>query len=468
MDRFSSSCLLAAAAFIGALALLAASQEPGSARGEANPENAAAAAPVFSDWRADRPGLRHRIRVEDLPPPYETRSASNQPQDASRSPGSKPSAPDGFEVSLFAEGLDQPRTLRAAPNGDIFVAETAAGTVRVLRPGADGASAQKNAMYASGLSAPFGLAFYPAGSNPQWLYIAENNRIIRFPYANGDLKPGSKPEVVVPSLAPTSGGHVTRDLVFSKDGARMFVSVGSETNVAEGMRKKSTREIEAWEARHGLGAAWGDEENRANVLVFTPEGKEGRTFATGLRNCVGLAMHPQTGDLYCSTNERDGLGDNLVPDYVTRVREGAFYGWPWRFMGDHEDPRWKGARPDLKGKVTNPDTLIQPHSAPLGITFYTGTAFPSEYRGAAFAALHGSWNRAKRTGYKVVRIIMRDGQPTGDYEDFLTGFVIDAGRVWGRPVGVETAKDGSLLVSEDSNGTIWRIAARKYASNRED
>jgi glucose/arabinose dehydrogenase len=174
---------------------------------------------------------------------------------------------------------------------------------------------------------------------------------------------------------------------------------------------------------------------------------------------VGLAVHPETGDVYCSTNERDGLGDNLVPDYVTRVREGEFFGWPWRYMGDHVDPRWKGARPDLAGKVANPDVLIQPHSAPLGMTFYTGTAFPSEYRGSAFAALHGSWNRATRTGYKVVRIIMRDGQPTGDYEDFLTGFVVDNSRVWGRPVGVVTARDGSLLVSEDANGAIWRIFA---------
>lgn len=465
MFRVPSSFLLSAAALVGALAVFGALEARDPVRGEANTEKAAASASVFGDWRNDRPGLRHRIRVEDLPPPYETRSASNQPQEASRPAGVKPSAPEGFEVSLFAEGLDQPRTLRAAPNGDIFVAETAAGNVRVIRPGADGAKVEKNAVYASGLAAPFGLAFYPAGSDPQWLYVAENNRVIRFPYASGDLKPRAKPEVVVPRLAPTSGGHVTRDVAFSKDGARMFVSVGSESNDAEGMRRKSAAEIEAWEAQHGLGAAWGDEKSRANVLVFTPEGKDGRTFATGLRNCVGLAVHPETGDLYCSTNERDGLGDNLVPDYVTRVREGAFFGWPWRYMGDREDPRWKGARPDLKGKVTDPDTPIQPHSAPLGMTFYKGTSFPSEYRGAGFVALHGSWNRAKRTGYKVVRIIMRDGQPTGEYEDFLTGFVIDDGRVWGRPVGVETARDGALLVSEDASGAIWRIAAQNSRIN---
>lgn len=412
---------------------------------------------VFGDWRLDHPGLRHRITLDDLPPPYATRSASNGPREAKRPADPKLRVPDGFTVNLFAEGLDQPRTLRAAPNGDIFVAEMAAGNVRVLRPSAGGSSAAKPATYASGLSTPFGIAFYPEGPDPKWVYVAEDNRVIRFAYTNGDLAARSAPEVIVGKLAPTTGGHVTRDVAFSKDGMRMFISVGSESNVAEGMRKKSPEEIRKWEAGHGLGAAWGDEESRANVLVFTPEGKDRRTFATGIRNCVGLAVQPESGDVYCSTNERDGLGDNLVPDYVTRVREGEFFGWPWRYMGDHEDPRWKGARPDLAGKVTPPDVLIQPHSAPLGMTFYTGAAFPPDYRGSAFVACHGSWNRALRTGYKVVRVVMRDGRPTGEYEDFLTGFVIDNNRVWGRPVGVVTANDGSLLVSEDANGTIWRI-----------
>ncbi len=236
-------------------------------------EKSAATPSVFGDWRADRPGLRHRITLEDLPPPYATRSASNGPREAKRPADAKPRVPDGFTVNLFAEGLDQPRTLRSAPNGDIFVAESAAGNVRVLRPSADGSSAAKIATYASDLSAPFGIAFYPAGPDPTWLYIAENNRVIRFAYANGDLAPRSAPEVIVDKLAPTSGGHVTRDVAFSKDGTRMFVSVGSESNDAEDMRKKSPEEIKRWEAEHGVGAAWGSEESRANVLVFTPEGK---------------------------------------------------------------------------------------------------------------------------------------------------------------------------------------------------
>ena len=444
---------LAAALSFGLLGAYASKAEP---QGE---ETAKPGSSVFGGWRQDRPGLRHRITIADLPPPYATPSVSQIPQDMKHPAAAPLRAPDGFKVNLFAEGLDQPRTMRVAPNGDIFLAETAPGNVRVLRPAADGSAAAKIVTYKSGLSAPFGMAFYPAGPDPKWLYVAEENRVIRFPYSNGDLAPKATPEVVVAKLASTTGGHVTRDIAFSKDGARMYVSVGSQSNVAEDMDKKSPQAIRAWEAVHGLGAAWGDEESRAAVFSFTPEGKERRVFATGIRNCVALAVHPETGDLYCAANERDGLGDNLVPDYVTAVRAGDFFGWPWHYMGGHEDPRWKGARPDLAGKVTVPDVLIQPHSAPLGLTFYTGTAFPAGYRGSAFAAFHGSWNRSVLTGYKVVRILMQDGRPTGEYEDFLTGFAASNDQAWGRPVSVTVARDGSLLVSEDSNGTIWRVSA---------
>jgi glucose/arabinose dehydrogenase len=206
-----------------------------------------------------------------------------------------------------------------------------------------------------------------------------------------------------------------------------------------------------------LGAAWGDETDRAAVLVFDPDGKNRKLFATGIRNCVGLAMQPN-GTAWCSTNERDSLGDDLVPDYVTRVKENAFYGWPWFYIGDNQDPRHPGARPDLKDKITVPDVLLQAHSASLGMTFYDGNSFPAEYRGDAFAAEHGSWNRSKRTGYKVIRIRLKDGVPTGEYEDFVTGFVVDDKEVWGRPVGVAVAHDGALLFSEDGNGTIWRVS----------
>ena len=237
----------------------------------------------------------------------------------------------------------------------------------------------------------------------------------------------------------------------------MFLAVGSASNVGQGMGARTPEQVAEMEAQLGLGAAWDAEEGRAAVLVFDPDGRNGRLYATGIRNCSGLALQPATGEVWCAVNERDGLGDNLVPDYVTRVRDGAFYGWPWYYIGDHADPRHDGARADLAGKVTVPDVLIQPHSAPLGLAFYDSDVFPAEYMGDGFATLHGSWNRSLRTGYKVVRILMKDGVPTGEYEDFMTGFVVSDRAVWGRPVGVAVAKDGALLVGEDGNGTIWRV-----------
>jgi glucose/arabinose dehydrogenase len=368
--------------------------------------------------------------------------------------------PPGFEVALFAHGLAGPRTLRTAPNGDIFVAETEADRVRVLRA-ADGASAPSaSKVFAARLDGPFGIAFYPLGPDPHWVYVANTDSVVRFPYRAGDLKARAAAETVVARLP--HGGHSTRDVAFSKDGTRMFVSVGSASNIAEGMKRKSPAEIGRWETvKRALGAAWGEEVDRADVLVADPDGRNLRIFATGIRNCVGLAVHPTTGDPWCSVNERDDLGDDLVPDYVTRVKQGAFYGWPWTYIGDHEDPRHIGERLDLAGKSTIPDVLLQPHSASLGLTFYDGAMFPAEYKGSAFAAEHGSWNRSKPTGYKVIRILVKDGVPTGQYEDFLTGFVIDDDHVFGRPVGVTVARDGALLVSEDGNGTIWRISRRR-------
>ena len=413
---------------------------------------------AFGDWHDDRPGVRRHITVADLPPPFATGSAGNSPSVVDRPAGTVPLAPRGFKVDLFADGLDAPRLLRTAPNGDIFVAETAAGRIRILRAAAGSARATVKDVFADGLDAPFGIAFYPAGANPEWIYVAENNAVLRFPYRNGDLHERGASETVVPRLTRTTGGHSTRDLAFSPDGARLFVSVGSASNVAEGLASRTPEAIGAWERDHALGSAWGREENRADVLAYAPDGSRPAIFATGLRNCVGLAVEPGTGDLWCSTNERDELGDNLVPDYLTRVRQGAFYGWPWYYLGDHEDPRLKGQRPDLRGRVTVPDVLIQPHSASLQMTFYDGSAFPAGFRGA-FAAEHGSWNRDKRTGYKVVRVLLdAQGHPTGEYEDFLTGFVVGDDAVWGRPVGVTVTRDGALLVSEDASGTIWRVS----------
>ncbi len=457
-------------ALIAYLATLKPVQPPAPETSETGPIASAPAEAVgtlltgkaaFGDWRQDAPGVRRHITAADLPPPYASRSAGNSSQVVERPGGTMPIAPKGFRVELFADDLDNPRVLRVAPNGDIFVAETAPGVVRVLRA-ADGASrAATNDVFATNLDAPFGIAFYPPGPDPRWVYVAETNRVLRFPYHTGDRQAAGKPEVIVAALAGSTGGHSTRDLAFSADGSRLFASVGSSSNVADTMPRLSAADVDAWSKAHALGAAWGSEAGRADVLSFTPEGKDQRVFATGLRNCVGLALHPTTGDLWCSTNERDGLGDDLVPDYVTRVRDGGYYGWPWYYIGNHEEPRLKGRRPDLEGRMTDPDVLLQPHSASLGMAFYTGTAFPAEYQGDAFAAEHGSWNRAKRTGYKVIRVRLRNGVPTGEYEDFLTGFVLDDRTVWGRPVGIAMAHDGALLVSEDGNNTIWRISAEQ-------
>lgn len=383
------------------------------------------------------------------------RSVANFPHVIQRVPNAIPQAPAGFKVELFAEGLSGPREIRTAPNGDIFIAETRDGRVRVLRA-ADGDSKPfANEIFASGLNQPFGIAFFPSGNNPQWVYIANTDGVVRFRYASGDLKASGSAEAVVAGL-PRGGSHSTRNLVFTLDDRRMLVSVGSRSNDAEGIGSVIGR-LPSWLGKYPLGASLGAETDRAAVLAFDPDGNRIGMFSTGIRNCVGLAVHPASGDVYCSTNERDGLGDDLVPDYITRVREGAFYGWPWFYIGDNQDPRHVGERSDLKGKITIPDVLIQAHSASLGLVFYNGKMFPPEYSGDGFAAEHGSWNRSKRTGYKVIRIRLKDGLPTGEYQDFVTGFVVNDSEVWGRPVGVAVAHDGALLVSEDANGTIWRI-----------
>ncbi|RYD38470.1 MAG: c-type cytochrome [Verrucomicrobiaceae bacterium] len=419
--------------------------------------------PDPDDWQRAEPGDHHYITVADLPAPFATPSAGNFPTVVARPANTNPSVPEGFAVKLFASGLSNPRIVRVARNGDIFVSETGQNRIRILRANDGADTPLLNQVFAQGLDRPFGTAFYPAGDDPRWLYIALNNSVVRIPYRNGDLTASAAPQVVVPRLSDTAGGHTTRDIVFSQDGTRLFISVGSSSNVGEQMGTRTPAQIAAWEAERGLGAAWGNEANRANILVTDPEGSQPlRTYATGIRNPVGLAVHPTAGDLWVSTNERDGLGDNLVPDYVTRVREGGFYGWPWYYMGNFEDPRRAGARPDLAGRAIVPDVLEQAHSASLQMTFYTANngvaAFPAQYHGDGFVALHGSWNRATRTGYKVVRIPLNNGVPTGRYDDFLTGFVTSNRNVWGRPVGVAVAHDGALLVTEDANGTIWRVA----------
>ena len=434
--------------------------------GFAPPPPSGAPAKGTADWKKDAPGVNHKIDLDHLDPPFDTPSASNFPRLVPKPAGAEPKVPAGFKVDVFAKDLGGPRAMRVAPNGDIFLTESNTGKVRVMRPSKDGSKAETVETFAQGLLQPFGVQFYPVGNSPQWVYIGETNRVVRYPYKVGDLKATAVPEVVVAELSPVGGGHFTRDVAFSLDGKRMFVSVGSQSNVAEDMPKKTPAEVKAWETMHGLGAAWGNEENRANVRVFeVGSNKPGKTFATGIRNCVGLTVQPKTGALWCTTNERDMLGDNLVPDYSTTVKEGGYYGWPWYYMGNNEEPRLKGDRPDLAGKATRPDVPYQAHSAALNLTFYDATSgaslFPKEYQGEGFAVLHGSWNRAFRTGHKVVRVKMKDGKPTGEYQDFMTGFVTEDGNAWARPVGAAVAKDGSLLISDDGANLVYRISTAK-------
>ena len=400
---------------------------------------------AFTDAAHESPGIRRHLTVSDMPVPAPIEAVDNGPTLVPRPANAWPIAPQGFKVTLYATNLDNPRLLRTAPNGDLFLAESETGKIKVFRGvGSDGKAAQVS-VFAAGLHQPFGIAFYPAGPDPAWIYIGNTDGIVRFPYQNGDLTVRGPIE----NLAELpgggrlrGGGHWTRDLVFSKDGARLFASVGSHSNVDD----TDTHP---------------EEFHRADVLEFTPQGKFVKVFAWGLRNCVGEAINPATGELWCSTNERDGLGNNLVPDYVTHVQEGGFYGWPWFYFngpsGGLQDPRHPGKHPELQSKVITPDILVNPHFASLEMFFYEGSQFPAEFKGDGFAAEHGSWNRAQRAGYEVIRLPMRNGHATGEYEDFLTGFVLPNGQVWGRPVGVAQAGDGSLFVSDDGSRSIWHV-----------
>jgi glucose/arabinose dehydrogenase len=411
---------------------------------------------AYGDWRTDAPGVRRKITPDDMPAPLASPPVANPPRVIAKPAGASPKAPPGFSVSLFAKGLVEPRVIRVSPNGDIFVAESQAGRVRVLRAEDGAVAAETSQIFASGLNRPFGVAFYPPGNDPRYVYVAATNEVLRYPYRSGDMTASGPGEVVVRSL-PTGSVHWTRDIAFSADGKAMYVSVGSASNAAEGIDPLEGAALKSFAGVHPLGAAWGEEEDRADVLAFDPDGRNKRIYATGLRNCSGETVQPETGALWCATNERDILGDDLPPDYATSVKEGAFYGWPWYYIGAHPDPNHPSERPDLANKITTPDVLIQPHSAPLGIVFYEGTQFPGEYKGDAFVALHGSWNRAKRTGYKVVRLIFKDGKATGEYDDFLVGFVASDTAVWGRLVDVAVARDGALLVTDDAGGNVWRV-----------
>ena len=398
--------------------------------------------PPFFGYSSEHPGTIHKITVADLPQPDPAGAVNKHATLIDRPKDAWPQAPTGFKVELYANGMENPRLIRTAPNGDLFLSDSRAGKILVYRGVGKDGKAQQTETYAADLDHPFGIAFYPLGPDPKWVYIANTTSVVRFPYKNGDLKAKGSPQTIVAKLPGyaqlAGGGHWTRDLAFSLDGKKLFVSVGSGSNVDD--PDTHPREF-----------------HRADVLEFTPDGKFVKIYASGIRNCVGEAINPTTGELWCSTNERDQLGNNLVPDYITHVQENGFYGWPWWYIGGHQDPRLAGKHPELKDKVIVPDVLLQPHFASLEMIFYEGSQFPSEYKGDAFAAQHGSWNREPRAGYEVVRVPMKNGHATGSFEDFLTGFVTANGEVWGRPVGVAVGKDGSLYVSDDGSKSIWHV-----------
>jgi glucose/arabinose dehydrogenase len=364
-----------------------------------------------------------------LPAPYATKSAANAPSRVSPPEGFLPTVPAGFKINVFAAGFKRPRWLIVAPNKDIFLADTGAGQIVILRDPQNSGGAQTRENFASGLSRPFGIAFHD-----DYVYVGAMKELVRFKYDPKTSKRLGEKEHL---LDLPGGGHETRSVVFSKDGKHVFIGVGSESNVNPG-----------------------EDPIRAAVTICDPDGKNARRFGTGLRNPVGLALEPVTGEVWTSVNERDELGDNLPPDYLTSLKDGGFYGWPYSYIGDNVDARVKPQRPDLVAKAIVPDVLLGPHVAALQFAFYTGTQFPESYRGGAFVAEHGSWNRSLRSGYQVAFVAFKDGQPSADPVPFMTGLVPDpsSGTVYGRPVGVAVAPDGSLLVSDDGAAVIYRIS----------
>ncbi len=383
------------------------------------------------------PGARIEIKPADLPAPGATPSRSNRSSPVSRRDDQMPRVPVGFKVNIFADKLENARWLAVAPNGDVFLAEPRAKHVLLLRDADGDGAADRRVVFAEGFDYPHGLAVQgPA------LYVGDRAGVWRVPYSEGMEKATTRPQRITPDGAfGGTSGHATRNIAFSPDGSKFYVSIGSAGNIAE------------------------EAAPRATIQEFAADGSQQRTFATGLRNPVGIAFAPGTNDLYTVVNERDGLGDGLVPDYLTRVQDGGFYGWPYSYIGSHPQPGYADKRPDLVKKAIVPDTLFEAHSASLGLAFYTGDKFPQKYRGGAFVGLHGSWNAGAPRGYTVAYVPFANGKPASHYEVFMSGFWIEGestARVIGRPVGTAIAKDGSLLVADDVANVIWRVS---YSGN---
>lgn len=367
----------------------------------------------------------------NLPAPYATKSAGNSPEKAQAPSGFLPTVPNGFHINVFARDFKVPRLLTVAPNGDIFVADTGAGQIIILRDPRHTGGAQERTVFASGLTRPFGIVFHD-----DYVYIGNMSSVVRFKYDPKTSQPLGESEKL---LNLPGGGHDTRNLAITADGRHLLVAVGSDSNINTG-----------------------EAPMRAAVTICDLDGKNPRQFATGLRNPVGLTIEPVTGIPWVTVNERDELGDDLPPDYFTSIQDGGFYGWPYSYIGGNVDPRVKQEHPELVARAIIPDVLLGAHVAPLQITFYNGKQFPQSYFGGAFIAEHGSWNRSTRSGYQIAFVAFKDGKPSADPLPFMTGLVPDptSRLVYGRPVGVTTAPDGSLLVSDDGNpgsGVIYRI-----------
>jgi glucose/arabinose dehydrogenase len=398
-------------------------------------------------------GKRFLIKPENLPPP------KSDPVAASRSlvipyTGQAPRVMDGFTVTAFITGLEHPRRLLVLPNNDVLVAEQKTGYLTLLRDQDGDGKADYIERYADDFNAPYGLAYRDG-----FVLVADQQGIWRVPHVSGSVRAGRPDQPKITDVPPEQrkpvpaaygqelitqkgvfgviAGHQNRHLVLDPKTGAMFVGVGSAGNIGV------------------------EPEVKASIQRFEPDGSGQTTFATGMRNPTTLAFHPTTGELYAGVQERDGLGDNLPPDYLTHVEKGAFYGWPYAYIGPNPQPGFAHRAPEKVKATVVPDVLFQAHSSVLDLVFYDGEQFPAEYRGDAFVALKGSWNRSEPTGYKVVRVRFKDGRPDGSYENFVTGFWVSGqhrAEVWGRPTALAIMKDGSLLIADDTGGTIWRVS----------